>query len=171
MVSKGWKSKTLGDLVDEGAAVIQTGPFGSQLHSYDYQPLGVAIVPTEAIGHRRLNGSRVPRISPAKASDLSRHRLKAGDILFARRGARATGYSAIVETQHEGWICGTGAILLRLNTPNIDPAFLSFYLAGDMTMDWLRRSPISIATGGWVLLEEDFGGSSKAEARARAVIE
>ena len=34
-----------------------------------------------------------------------------------------------------------------------------------------RRSPISIATGGRVFLEENFVGSPKAEARAGAVVE
>ena len=35
----------------------------------------------------------------------------------------------------------------------------------------IRRSPISIAIGGWVFLEENFSGSPKAEACAGAVVE
>src|SRR5487761_1082506 len=35
----------------------------------------------------------------------------------------------------------------------------------------LRRSPISIATGGRAFLEENLGGSSESEARAGAVVE
>ena len=50
-------------------------------------------------------------------------------------------------------------------------ALIEEALRGDTAIVVCGRSPISIATGGWVLLEEDFGGSSKAEARARAVIE
>lgn len=83
MANSGWKKLTLGELVDAGKAFIQTGPFGTQLHSYDYTSIGVPVVPTEAIGWRRLIGDGVPRISAEKADELSRHRLKPGDILFA----------------------------------------------------------------------------------------
>ena len=35
----------------------------------------------------------------------------------------------------------------------------------------VRRSPISIAIGGWLFLEENFSGSPKSEACAGAVVE
>lgn len=142
MANNEWKSTTIGDLLDAGHAVIQTGPFGSQLHSYDYQPVGVPVVPTEAIGHRRLIQREIPRILPEKADELARHTLKPGDILFARRGVQATGYSAIVEVRHEGWLCGTGAILLRLKSPDIDPTFMSFVLADQTSIDWLKAHAV-----------------------------
>ncbi|MBX3427115.1 MAG: restriction endonuclease subunit S [Pirellulales bacterium] len=136
------KMQTLGELVDEGKLLIQTGPFGSQLHKHDYCPLGVPVVPTEAIGHRRLRTDGVPQIKLEKANELGRHRLKPGDILFARRGVQATGYSAIVEPQHEGWICGTGAILLRILDGDIDPTYLSFRLAWDESIAWLKQHAV-----------------------------
>lgn len=142
MTNSGWKTIALGELVEGGKAFIQTGPFGSQLHSYDYLPVGVPVVPTEAIGWRRLDGSVVPRISPEKSESLSRHRLKAGDILFARRGIQATGLSALAEPQHTDWICGTGAILLRLQTPEVDPTYLSFFLIDNTTREWLRTHAV-----------------------------
>lgn len=133
---------TLGALVDDGKVVIQTGPFGSQLHKHDYCSSGVPIVPTEAIGHRRLRTDGVPQIAPQKADELGRHRLKSGDILFARRGVQATGYSAIVEPQNEGWICGTGAILLRILDGDIDPNYLSFHLASHESISWLKQQAV-----------------------------
>lgn len=142
MATNGWQEITLGNLVDDGKALIQTGPFGSQLHSYDYLPVGVPVVPTEAIGWRRLNSEGIPRISPEKSDELSRHRLKEGDILFARRGIQATGLSALVQQQHQDWICGTGAILLRLQTDEVDPVFLSFYLIDETTRQWLRTNAV-----------------------------
>lgn len=142
MTNSDWTELTLGDLLDDGKAFIQTGPFGSQLHSYDYKPVGVPVVPTEAIGWRRLNSDGVPRISLDKADQLSRHRLKHGDILFARRGIQATGLSAIVEAKHANWICGTGAILLRLQTEEIDRVFLSFLLIDNKTRQWLQSHAV-----------------------------
>ena len=112
----GWLKTTLGELCDRGQAMIQTGPFGSQLHSHDYQPQGVPVVPTEAIGRRRIRDDAIPRVSEAVVNRLARHKLRAGDIVFARRGAQATGLSALVESKHEGWLCGTGAILMRIET-------------------------------------------------------
>src|SRR5437667_134433 len=136
-MDNGWSETTLGELCDRGEARIQTGPFGSQLHSYDYQPSGVPVVPTEGIGRRRLREDEIPRVSEAVVERLPRHKLKTGDILFARRGVQATGLSALVEPKHEGWLCGTGAILLRLETPTIDSQFLSFALSSDVAVSWL----------------------------------
>ncbi len=141
-MDNGWSETTLGELCDRGEARIQTGPFGSQLHSYDYQPSGVPVVPTEGIGRRRLREDEIPRVSEAVLERLSRHKLKTGDILFARRGVQATGLSAIVEPKHEGWLCGTGAILLRLETTTIDSQFLSFALSSDVAVTWLKSHAV-----------------------------
>jgi len=137
-----WREITLGELCDSGQALLQTGPFGSQLHSHDYRASGVPVVPTEAIGHRRIKEDVVPRVSEETAARLARHRLHAGDILFARRGAQATGRSAIAENRHVGWLCGTGAILLRLTTPQVDPGYLSFLLSSGAASEWLKTHAV-----------------------------
>lgn len=142
MADNGWRQTTVGDLCDEGILHTQTGPFGSQLHSYDYVPTGVPVVPTEGIGRRRLLTEGIPEVAEETAERLSRHRLKAGDILFARRGVQATGLSAIVRSRQEGWICGTGAILLRVKGEGIDPEFLSFFLSAEDSVLWLKQHAV-----------------------------
>ncbi len=137
-----YATTTLGALIDADRAFLQTGPFGSQLHESDYQPEGVIVVPTESIGKRRLDLTSAPRISEAKAEELARHRLKAGDILFARRGIQATGLSALVDDTTQGALCGTGAILLRLTDAEIDPRYLSFYLSAEETIVWLKQHAV-----------------------------
>ncbi|MDX6499130.1 MAG: type restriction enzyme subunit [Blastocatellia bacterium] len=137
-----WLNTTLGELCDRGQAMIQTGPFGSQLHSYDYQAAGVPVVPTEAIGRRRIRDDAIPRVSETVVNRLARHKLKAGDILFARRGVQATGLSALVESKHEGWLCGTGAILMRLETADVDATFLSFLFSSDIVVSWLKAHAV-----------------------------
>lgn len=141
-IPDGWRQTTLGGVCQRGGAIIQTGPFGSQLHASDYERTGVPVVPTEAIGRRRLCEDGIPRVSEATAERLARHKLKPGDILFARRGIQATGLSALVESQHDGWLCGTGAILLRLNTNDVDPTYLSFWLSSDSTVSWLKAHAV-----------------------------
>lgn len=142
MADSGWRETTVGVLCDEGVLHTQTGPFGSQLHSYDYVPSGVPVVPTEGIGRRRLLTEGIPEVAEETAARLSRHRLKAGDILFARRGVQATGLSAIVTPRQEGWLCGTGAILLRIKGKGVDPEFLSFLLSTDESVLWLKQHAV-----------------------------
>lgn len=142
MADNGWRETTVGVLCDEGVLHTQTGPFGSQLHSYDYVPSGVPVVPTEGIGRRRLLTEGIPEVAEETAARLSRHRLKAGDILFARRGVQATGLSAIVTPRQEGWLCGTGAILLRVKGNAVDPEFLSFLLSAEESVLWLKQHAV-----------------------------
>jgi type I restriction enzyme S subunit len=142
MADNGWRETTVGVLCDEGILHTQTGPFGSQLHSSDYVLRGVPVVPTEGIGRRRLLTEGIPEVASQTAERLSRHRLRAGDILFARRGVQATGLSAIVTSREEGWLCGTGAILLRINGRGVDPEFLSFFLSAEESVLWLKQHAV-----------------------------
>lgn len=135
-----WYSMTLGGLCDAGLAEIQTGPFGSQLHAHDYVARGVPVVPTEAIRDRRVDHSVLPQITPAMASSLSRHLLQPGDILFARGGVQATGKTALVRKNEAGFVCGTGAIRLRLRRSEkvILPEYLSHVLSAPSAIAWFK---------------------------------
>ena len=141
-MSSEWIKTTIGTLVDASEAIVQTGPFGSQLHKHDYVKDGVPIIPTEAIGRGRILDITVPRISEEKADELSRHRLLKDDILFARRGAQATGCSAIVDDRYVGGICGTGALLLRVNGPRVHAPYLSLFLSSNFAFEWLRTHAV-----------------------------
>jgi type I restriction enzyme S subunit len=141
-MSSEWTAATIGDLVRHGQATVQTGPFGSQLHSHDYVSSGTAVIPTEAIGRGRILDIPVPQVNSAKATELARHRLRCNDILFARRGAQATGLSAIVDEKFEGALCGTGALLLRVQSPNVDPKYLSMFLSSEAAYVWLRTHAV-----------------------------
>ncbi|UWR22621.1 restriction endonuclease subunit S [Sulfitobacter sp. S190] len=133
----------LGELVDRKVVSLQTGPFGSQLHSYDYVEQGVPVVPTEGIQGGRLDHSVLPKISPEKADELARHRLKFGDVLFARRGAQATGRTARVRLGEEDFICGTGAILARIHDKEVlDPDYFAWFLLSSETVEWIREQAI-----------------------------
>jgi type I restriction enzyme, S subunit len=135
-----WRLSSIGDLCDAGVAELQTGPFGSQLHAYDYVEDGIPVVPTEAIRNRQIDHSLLPRISSAKAEALARHRLRPGDILFARRGVQATGHIGCVREAEDGFICGTGAIRLRVNDKGgeVTPDFLSHVLANPASVEWFK---------------------------------
>jgi type I restriction enzyme S subunit len=141
-MSSEWTSLTIGELVRNGEATVQTGPFGSQLHSHDYVATGTSVIPTEAIGRGRILDIAVPQVDSMKATELARHRLRLGDILFARRGAQATGLSAIVDKRFEGALCGTGALLLRIQSPRVDPEYLAMFLSSEAAYVWLRTHAV-----------------------------
>src|SRR5579875_2463022 len=134
-----WRRASIGELCDAGFIELQTGPFGSQLHAYDYVDEGIPVVPTEAIRERRIEHSVLPKITEVKAKELGRHRLQSGDILFARRGVRATGHVGCVRKAETGFICGTGAIRLRvIRSSAVDPDFLSHLLADPASVEWFK---------------------------------
>lgn len=133
-----WQQTTLGAFCDEGKASIQTGPFGSQLHSHDYLPYGIPVIPTSAVDLRRLDHSQLVYVSSEKVSELKRHIVQNGDILFARRGAKATGLSAIVTATEEGWLAGTGIIRVRFQSRDLLPEFVSMYLSSPHILEWIQ---------------------------------
>ena len=139
-IADGWNSCTIGDLNDAGIVELQTGPFGTQLHAHDYVEGGVPVVPTEAIRNRQIDHSVLPKVASGKAEELARHRLERGDILFARRGVQATGHIGCVREAEEGFLCGTGAIRLRVKKigSSVNPDFLSHVLANPASVEWFK---------------------------------
>ncbi len=136
-----WRQSSIGELCQEGLVELQTGPFGSQLHAHDYVPQGIPVVPTEALGGRRIDHSVLPKITAEKAKTLDRHRLKPEDILFARRGVQATGHIGFVRKQEEDFLCGTGAIRLRVNdiqSRKVLAEFLSHVFAAAASVAWFK---------------------------------
>ncbi len=135
-----WRETSIGALCDAKVTELQTGPFGSQLHARDYVTEGIPVVPTEAIRDRRIDHSVLPKVSAEKAHELARHRLRPGDILFARRGVQATGNIGCVRQDEDGFLCGTGAIRLRVRRDNheVDAGFLSHVLADPAVVAWFK---------------------------------
>jgi len=134
-VPESWKPITLGELCEKPEGVLQTGPFGSQLHKDEYQEDGIAVVnPTHLTGNR-INHENVPRVSEKVAQRLGKHRLRKFDILFARRGE--IGRQGLVTEGEETWLCGTGCFLVRASKPFIDNRFLALYFATDRLVKWL----------------------------------
>lgn len=134
----GWHASTLGELCAKNGGSIQTGPFGSQLHAREYQAQGTPVVnPTHLLGNK-INREAVPKITADRAADLVRHSLRAGDVLFARRGQ--IGRHGFVSTEEENWICGTGCFLVRVRHPQIVNEFLPCYFSVPGVVAWLEAN-------------------------------
>ena len=142
-MDRSWRAVKIGELTGAAGCGLQTGPFGSQLHAHDYDDAGpVRVVPTSAVGAGRLSVGETQRISSAKGESLSRHAVRTGDILFARRGAQATGLSALVRPEQAGWLAGTGVIRLRPDPAVACSGFLSAVLNGEAAKQWIRQHAI-----------------------------
>ena len=129
---------TLSDIVV--AKGIQTGPFGSQLKASEYASAGVPVVMPQNIEGGRIFDRGIARVSEEKATRLSRHRLRAGDVLFARRGDLTK--IAVVEQTQEGWLCGTGCLRARLDSSLVDSTFLRQYLGQPSVGSWLVHNAV-----------------------------
>ena len=108
------------------AESLQTGPFGSQLHSEEYVEDGIPLVNPAHMSGGCIVPDRMCSVSATVFQRLSRHRLNAGDVVFARRGE--LGRCALVTAKEDGWLCGTGSIRLRLLLDKVNPAYLIHFL-------------------------------------------
>ncbi|MCH7724878.1 MAG: restriction endonuclease subunit S [Planctomycetes bacterium] len=135
-----WEFTTLGDVTKRTNGVIQTGPFGSQLHASDYVPLGIPSIMPVNIGDNRIIENGIARITEEDASRLSRHRVRAGDIVYSRRGDVER--RSLVREKEEGWLCGTGCLMVRFGNGSIDPLFASFYLGHPAVRAWIVRHAV-----------------------------
>ena len=102
-----------------------TGPFGSMLHKNDYTFEGVPIINPADIKDGEISSTKIKKVSYETAQRLSSYMLHFGDVIIGRRGEM--GRSAAIDTQQEGWLCGTGCFYV---TPLsvLSPNYLVFFL-------------------------------------------
>ena len=131
---------TLGDLVESGEGFIQTGPFGSQLHAHDYVENGVPVVMPQQLGDNEISEYGMAQINEQDRDRLIRHVMRAGDIVFSRRGDVTR--RAYITGKEDGWLCGTGCLLLRLNHPQCDNRYLVRFLGLHETRSYLTQHAI-----------------------------
>lgn len=83
----GWKSKTLGTLIDEGKIVIQTGPFGTVLSAKEFVKYGIPVVAVREIREGYIQiFDETPCVSMETYNRLSKYNLATNDLVFARKG-------------------------------------------------------------------------------------
>jgi type I restriction enzyme S subunit len=135
-----WTVHTLGEICDEVGGVIQTGPFGSQLHESDYVGDGVPVVMPKNILDGKIDRSDIAFISEEEAARLQRHRMSIGDIVYGRRGD--IGRRGLIGTRENGWLCGTGCLRVSLGNTIIDPKYLYYYLGQPLVVAWIANQAV-----------------------------
>lgn len=140
-MSSEWQNTTLGQICAAQGGAIQTGPFGSQLHTSDYREAGVPVVMPTNIGDGGIVVEGIARIDQSDVDRLSQHKLQMGDIVFSRRGDVTK--NALIRQHEVGWFCGTGCLKVRLGDESLATAkFISHYLRLPDIKDWLVRHAV-----------------------------
>jgi type I restriction enzyme S subunit len=121
VIPEDWEIKKLGEL-----ARFRTGPFGSTLHKEDYTNNGIPIVNPMHIVDGNIVATQEMTITAQRASELAEFRLWEGDIVIGRRGEM--GRCAVVKAVQNGWLCGTGSMIIRTN-PLASADFLQLVLS------------------------------------------
>ncbi len=144
-----WEAKRLSYL----AHLLQTGPFGSQLHQEEYIEDGIPVINPSQLFDGRIKPDRKVTVTEKTSIRLARHKLASGDVVFARRGEM--GRCGLTAPEQAGWLCGTGSILFRPNKKFVYPQFAVIalgcnfikanleYVSVGSTMDNLNTSILS----------------------------
>ncbi|MEU6036048.1 restriction endonuclease subunit S [Actinomadura sp. NPDC047616] len=120
---------------------VQTGPFGSQLHAEDYVENAWPVINPANITAAGLVADERVTVTDNTRKRLSRHVLKAGDVIFGRRGE--LGRAAVVTTKESGWVCGTGCLRLRFRDKTAFHAgYLQRYLGIPATRHYFQLHAI-----------------------------
>jgi type I restriction enzyme S subunit len=131
---------SVGELCNNNHGLIQTGPFGSQLHADDYKDQGTPIVNPTHLSINTIVEENIPLIGQEDVERLARHCLSEGDILISRRGDFSR-YSYISSKQR-GWVCGTGCLVIRLNNSIVDNYFLSISIGSKSVQKYLADNAV-----------------------------
>lgn len=133
VIPRDWDVKSLGD-----CASFRTGPFGSALHKSDYIDGGVPVVNPMHINDGRIEPARGMSITESAAKALADFRLKPGDVVIGRRGDM--GRCAVVRPEQEGWLCGTGSMIVRGR--GIDERFLQRVLSSPRAVASIEEASV-----------------------------
>ena len=135
-----WSAATLGDIAERDGGLIQTGPFGSQLHQSDYVPDGIPVIMPKDITNGQVDSASVARVSQETVDRLSRHQIRPKTIVLPRRGEITK--RAFVRENQAGWLCGTGCLQIALEGKHVLPEFLYYYMEQQDVARWLEQHAV-----------------------------
>ena len=139
-IAASWNVTTLSQLCSGNDASIQTGPFGTALHAADYVDEGIPCVMPQDIRDGRVSTANIAKITPEDHQRLKGYHLRVGDIVYPRRGDIVK--RALITERESGWLCGTGCLRIRPNLDEVDPRFLSYYLAHPDVCAWIESNAV-----------------------------
>ena len=132
-----WPVVTLGELIENKEAFLQTGPFGTALKAAEYSKSGVPLISVREIREGYIHiGNETPRVDEHTTKRLPKFVLRKGDIVFGRKGGVER--NALITEAENGWFLGSDGIFLRLQNVE-DAEFISYVMRSSATKTWLLQ--------------------------------
>lgn len=135
---------SIGEIVDQEEASIQTGPFGTQLKASHYTEDGWPVINVRNVGYGDLRPEKLEFINDETRDRLSAHVLEEQDIVFGRKGA--VDRHLFVQSAQSGWLQGSDCIRLRFSSPRIEPRFVSYAFLTKSHQSWMLTQSGNKAT-------------------------
>lgn len=127
-LTEGWVIKALGYIGQNNADSIVDGPFGASINvKTDYVEDGVPVIRINNIKPFSFVNSNLKYIGQEKFSELTRHNVIAGDILFGKVGTIGDA-SIYPEFMPEGMLSTTGCTRIRVDERIINRNYSLIYL-------------------------------------------
>ncbi|EJG07975.1 restriction modification system DNA specificity domain protein [Methanofollis liminatans DSM 4140] len=121
-------------------SVVQTGPFGAQLHASDYVDEGVPLILIRNVNDFKIDDTEIPRISEEDASRLAMYRLQTGDLVFSRVGS--VGRIALCTEKEDGWLISGQMLRLRLRNPQINRRYALYILGSEAGLTFVELQSV-----------------------------
>lgn len=132
-----WRVKTLGD----ACKAILTGPFGTALHESDYVEEGIPVINPKNIVDGQILKAGAKAVSAETRDRLQEFTVRENDIVIGRRGEM--GRCAVVTSEMNGWLCGTGCFVIRLNE-ECDTQFVHFQISSPAVKAYLEAQAVGV---------------------------
>lgn len=132
-----WPMTELGEVCES----ILTGPFGSSLHQSDYITNGIPVINPQNIVDGVIIENEKKTISQTTWERLKDFAVRENDIIIARRGEM--GRCAVITKDMDGWLCGTGCFVIRLNGQS-DPTFIFHQISSPRVKSYLEEQAVGV---------------------------
>jgi len=115
----------------EAFTTLMTGPFGTSLKKSEYIEGGTPVINPQNLRNGLIVPTGATCVGPATLERLAVFKVKSRDIVVARRGEM--GRCAVVQDSQDGWLCGTGSLVLRPPS-ELDVHFVALFLGAPSTV-------------------------------------
>jgi type I restriction enzyme M protein len=125
----------------EVCEAILTGPFGTSLHQSDYVMDGIPVINPQNIVEGAIFTDNAKMVSTETRERLKEFTVREHDIVIGRRGEM--GRCAVVTSEMNGWLCGTGCFVIRLKA-QCNVRFAFFQIASPKVKAYLEEQAVGV---------------------------